>query len=254
MTHLSISWHETLPSTQDEALRRLALGEENFAVAARTQTAGRGRRGGVWVAPPDAALLFSFGLRILAVRPASDLTLVLALSLLETLEPLLPLEARNGLRVKWPNDLWLGDAKLAGILGEARTAGDTTHVALGAGVNLAQKREDFPPGLDPSPTSLVLAGCGAVPVPEALLERLLTPFSRRLEEWTDGGLSPILAVLERRWLFQPGETLQIEWNEQAHAVRYRGVDGAGALQVELADGGRLITLLSGEARRIRPTG
>jgi BirA family biotin operon repressor/biotin-[acetyl-CoA-carboxylase] ligase len=248
----SVHWHDDLPSTQDEALRRLALGESGFVVAARAQSAGRGRRGSTWHAPAGAALLASFGLDIPAGRAASDLTLVLALSLWESLAPLLPADARNRLKVKWPNDLWFAGEKLAGILGEARTLGETTRVALGAGVNLLQRREDFPAAMEPAPVSLALAGGTAVPGPEAFLVRLMPHFASRLEQWRAAGLSVILEALADHWLFATGDRLSIEWGERPCSARYHGISGSGALQVTLErEPGRIVELPSGEVRRLR---
>jgi BirA family biotin operon repressor/biotin-[acetyl-CoA-carboxylase] ligase len=247
-----VHWHDTLPSTQDEALRRLSLGEADFVVAARAQTAGRGRRGGVWTAPPGDALLATLGLRLPPARPASDLTLVLALSLADCLEPLLPPEVRPALRVKWPNDLWIGGAKVAGILGEARTQGERVNVALGFGVNLRQEAAAFGPELAGSATSLALSGCVNPPDPEQFLAELLPRFRARRAEWEETGLAVTLAGLQPRWAFSPGEMIQVEWREGLQAARYLGMSEAGSLRAQLDGSPEVVELIAGEVRRIRP--
>jgi BirA family biotin operon repressor/biotin-[acetyl-CoA-carboxylase] ligase len=78
-----------------------------------------------------------------------------------------------GVRAKWPNDLMAGDRKLGGILGEARVSGGSVdHVVLGAGVNVDMRKDNFPPELRTTATSLALEGSALDD--SALLERFLT--------------------------------------------------------------------------------
>src|SRR5258705_36001 len=92
---------------------------------------------------------------------------------------------------------------------------------------------EFPPGLDPAPTSVLLAGCAAVTAPALFLERLAPAFARRLADWRIAGLSGILEALDGRWQFAPGDRLSVEWQDQPCAARYLGVSPGGALRVRL---------------------
>src|SRR5690349_14616787 len=105
-------------------------------VTAGEQTAGRGRGERRWVAPPGAALLYSAILRPLDL---SHLLLPLAvpIAVCDACEAVAPVTTQ----VKWPNDVWLDERKLAGILIEARPP---DWAVIGIGINLAIAEEDFP--------------------------------------------------------------------------------------------------------------
>lgn len=120
-----------IDSTSSELMRRARAGRtEPVLLLAEHQTAGRGRLGRHWQTAPGAALTFSFGLP-LAPEEWSGLSLVVGVAAAEALHPEVGL--------KWPNDLWWQDRKLAGILVEtAGTAqGRERFVVVGLGLNIA---------------------------------------------------------------------------------------------------------------------
>ncbi|MGQ0645187.1 MAG: biotin--[acetyl-CoA-carboxylase] ligase, partial [Elusimicrobiota bacterium] len=126
--------HDVLPSTQDEA-KRLALSgaAEGTLVAAERQTRGRGRLGRPWVSPPGG-LWYS-----LVLRPSLSPGRVPALTLVAALDWARVIRRRTGLpaEVKWPNDVWIGGRKAAGVLAEMSSEADRVHwVVLGVGVNV----------------------------------------------------------------------------------------------------------------------
>ncbi len=234
-----------LSSTQDETLRRLAAGERDFVVRADAQTAGRGRRGRAWRDEPGAALLCSFGLALPAGKHPGELPFALALALREAASPRLPAAAR--LTVKWPNDLWLGGKKLAGLLGEASPDGaGGSLVALGCGVNLAQW--EFPPELRETAISLALAG-GRVPSPREFLDELRPRFAARYASWFTGGLAALRPEFERFSEFRPGEPLRAELETRAIEGNYAGLSPEGGLC--LLTGAGEITLLAADVSRVR---
>jgi hypothetical protein len=152
---------DRVPTTMARAAE---LGEagapEGATVVAEEQTAGRGRLGRRWVAPPGTGLLVSVLLRP-ALAP-DDLWLVTSLAgvaLVDAVDELAasaPQRPRAGL--KWPNDLLLDGKKAAGLLAEAGIhGGRLTWVALGMGVNISQSLEDFPPEVAEETTSVALA-------------------------------------------------------------------------------------------------
>ncbi len=130
-----VRWFETLDSTNRFLLERAAAGEPDGLVAvADEQTAGRGRLGRTWVAPRGAALLVSVLLRPqLPAERRHLVTLAAALALLDAL-------GDRPAQVKWPNDVVVGDRKLAGILAETDGGG---AIVVGMGVNV---RPDLLPG------------------------------------------------------------------------------------------------------------
>lgn len=126
------------------------------------------------------------------------------------------------MRIKWPNDLLAGPAKLAGILLER----EGEAVVIGFGVNLAH----CPEGLDRPVTSLT-AVAGSAAEPGAFLEMLAETFSRWLARWRGEGLAPV----RRRWLaaaHPPGTALATPVGEGL----FDGLAEDGALRLRLADG------------------
>ena len=139
-------------STNDYA-RELALAGavHGTVVLAESQTAGRGRQGRSWIAPPGSALTLSALLRLDRDRLAL-LPLAAAVATCEACEAVCEVEAR----IKWPNDVWLDGRKAAGILIEARPQEGWAVVGIGLNVNTAQQ---FPAELEGIATSLRIA-CG----------------------------------------------------------------------------------------------
>jgi BirA family biotin operon repressor/biotin-[acetyl-CoA-carboxylase] ligase len=126
-----IRWFDVVDSTNRYLLDCAAHGaREGLVAVADEQTAGRGRLGRTWVAPPGSALLVSVLLRPqLPVDRLHLVTLAAALAATEAVSTLAGVDAR----VKWPNDVVLDDRKLAGILAEADGAG---AVVVGMGLNV----------------------------------------------------------------------------------------------------------------------
>ncbi len=185
-------------------------------VTAAEQTAGRGRQGRTWTAPPDAALLYSAVLRPIESRH-SVMPLAVALAVCETAEALRPgIECK----VKWPNDVHLDGRKLAGILIEARP--QDGWAVLGVGLNLTI--EAFPDELRDRAISL-FPETGDDPV-RALNERL--------DAWLGAEPEPVLDAWRTRDALIGRE---VNW-EQGSGVA-DGVDERGYLLVRLADGDRV---------------
>jgi len=148
---------------------------EGVVLAAEAQSAGRGRMGRHWVAPPRAALTFSVLLRPAAV-PAKRrgwVTLLAGVAVALALRQ----EAGVDARLKWPNDLLVNGAKLAGILAEQ--ADDA--IVVGAGINVSTRRDELPV---PGATSLTLEGA-AVTDRDRLLAAMLRELGRWYPAWTD---------------------------------------------------------------------
>ena len=152
---------------------------EGLVLAAEQQRAGRGRMGRAWVAPPRAALTFSLLLRPQAVPRARHgwLPLLAGLATAEAVRSVTPVDAR----LKWPNDVLVGAAKLGGILTEAASGA----VVVGIGLNVSTEPDELPPpgpGALPA-TSLRIA---ASPGPDrgVLLAAILTGFERGYRAWT----------------------------------------------------------------------
>jgi BirA family transcriptional regulator, biotin operon repressor / biotin---[acetyl-CoA-carboxylase] ligase len=212
-------------STNAEALSRARAGERGpFWITAKSQSAGRGRRGNAWASPPGnlyATLLLS---EPSAPEHAPQLSFVAALALHDAVVHCAP---RLGpmLKVKWPNDLLLGLDKLAGILIEGESE-PLFAVVIGFGVNCINHPLDtFYPATD-----LLMAG--AVVRPNDLFAALSAEMVRRLAEWRRGeGFASVRAD----WLARAaglGEKIRVRLPERELSGRFHGLDEAGRLLVQ----------------------
>ena len=222
--------HLRLTESTNDVARELAESgaPSGTVVTAAEQSAGRGRRGRVWSAPPGTALLYSAILRPLELEHVL-LPLSVPVAVCQAVESVAGVEAR----IKWPNDVWIGEAKVSGVLIEARPP---EWAVIGIGVNVRIEPDEFPPDLRWPATSLGgPATVGAVrdAVSAALGEWVQTPEERTLAEFRR---RDALAGRAIGW-----EGAGVEGGSGT-AV---GVDERGNLLVETADGERL-ALGSGE--------
>ncbi|MFO0550799.1 MAG: biotin--[acetyl-CoA-carboxylase] ligase [Polyangiaceae bacterium] len=129
-------------------------------VVANEQTAGRGRSGNTWHSPPDASLYLSVVLRP-SIEPAraAPLALVAGVVVAGVVDARLDPAREARARIKWPNDVWLDDKKLAGILVESQIRGaEVTSVIAGIGLNAALDPAELPADVAARATSLSAAG------------------------------------------------------------------------------------------------
>jgi BirA family transcriptional regulator, biotin operon repressor / biotin---[acetyl-CoA-carboxylase] ligase len=148
---------------------------EGALVAADEQTAGRGRLGRRWLAPPGTSLLCSLQLRpTVASERLPELTGVASRACADAIAALTGLEPE----LKFPNDVLVGGRKVAGILAEAREE----RVVLGIGVNVNVPAEELPQEVDRPATSLLVETGREVDRAELLAE-LLEQLERRYEAW-----------------------------------------------------------------------
>ena len=220
-------------STNDEAKRLAEDGAaEGTLVWGLEQTAGRGRRGRGWHSPPGN-LYMSAVLR--PGKPAAQSALigfVAAVALADALQDLGLAAAR--LHLKWPNDMLVDKAKVAGILVEtAAIAGETPPwLVLGMGVNLAHAPENTPY----LATTLRAAGLASVTV-ESLLETLAVRLAEWYGRWQNEGFAPVRAA----WLKRAtglGEPIEVRLDQESLRGRFVALEEDGALSLELPQGER----------------
>jgi BirA family biotin operon repressor/biotin-[acetyl-CoA-carboxylase] ligase len=180
--------HDSLPSTSDLCRALARDGEpDGLAVLARRQTAGRGSNGRCWVSPAGNMYLSALLRPPGPAREAGQWSLLAGIALAEAAAALLPADAP--LALKWPNDLLLGGAKLAGILIDSSAAqGGLDWLVIGIGVNLASA-----PSLADRATTC-LADHTLAPTPESMAAAVLA----RLAHWRAvhdaEGFAPIRAA------------------------------------------------------------
>ena len=220
-------------STNADLVARARNGApEGVVLAAEEQTAGRGRMGRSWVSPPRAALTFSLLLRPAPVPPARRgwLPLLAGVSVAAAVRTVAGLDAR----LKWPNDVLVGEAKLSGILAEA--VGDA--VIVGVGVNVSAAPSELPPTALP-PTSLRALGAASL-AREPLLTEILTELERRYLAWREAGGDPDRCGLRAEYTGLSatiGRRLQVELpGGQLLSGLAVGVDEDGRLVVRVEPG------------------
>lgn len=237
---------EEVPSTSDE-LRAEALrgGEGRQVLFAESQTAGRGRRDNRWVTPRGLDLMFS-----LLLRPEEPivfwprLTTLAALAICRAIEEELPLKPQ----IKWPNDIYIHNRKVSGLLAEVVSTPQGMALILGIGLNVNSR--EFPPELAETATSLLLSLPQGILVRELdrealavrLLEQLAWQFQRVSQDYSEA----VAEVRERSWLL--GKQIRATVDGQELYGRALDINEEGHLILALNDGS-LRTLTSADGVR-----
>jgi BirA family biotin operon repressor/biotin-[acetyl-CoA-carboxylase] ligase len=231
----SLAAHDRVGSTSDEAKILAGNGAPHGRVVwAREQTGGRGRLNRRWVSP-RGNLFTSVVLRP-QVGPAraAELGFVAAVAVARTIADCLPASSRVAL--KWPNDVLVEGAKIAGILLEARSGPVdlVDWVVLGIGINVVAAPDETPY------PATCLAQQGASSSVAGVLERLIRELGSWVGRWEAEGFAPIRAA----WLAQAhglGETVDIRHGGDPLSGRFLDLDRDGALILETPAGTRRIT-------------
>jgi len=233
--------HDSIDSTNTRARELAAEGAEHgTVVTADEQTAGRGRQGRTWTAPPGKALLYSA-----IVRPLDERHLMLPLAV-----PLAVCEAAEELRpdiecgVKWPNDIQIDGRKLAGVLVEARP--QDSWAVIGIGLNLTISPEEFPPDLQDKAVSIFTSdkgGRGGTRQASPLFAQVGPPttpltaaevLNRHLDHWVELDPNTVLTAWRQRDALKGRE---VAWDGGSGVAD--GVDDRGYLLVRTPGGDRI---------------
>ncbi len=216
--------HHRLTDSTNERAKELAIAGalHGTVVTADEQSAGRGRQGRAWTAPPRSAVLMSVVLR--------DLDETLPLSAAVAVCEAIPAEAA----IKWPNDVWIDGRKVAGILVEGRP--QDGWAVLGMGVNVTT--ESFPPELAEQATSLWLAGVSTS------VEIVLADLLPSLDEWLGAPSERVFEAWRSRDALK-GE--RVRWSDGEGVAD--GIDDSGALVVQTSNGP--VALDAGEVHLLR---
>ena len=240
-------WTDVVILAVTDSTNRVAMemaengGPHGTVVVADAQTAGRGQRGRRWVSPAGKNLYVSLLLRP-SVPPvdATRLALVAGVALADAVEAVgVPAS------LKWPNDLYCGGRKAAGILAEmASDADGVRHIVIGVGLNVNMEEDDFPPDLRDVATSLrIRAGRPFRRVD--ILARLLDAFGTRYAEFIAGGFASVRDGWDRRDFLGGRRILLRRLGGEGWGTA-DGLDTVGALRF-LPDGGPAIeSVHSGE--------
>lgn len=218
---------DRVDSTNAEAHRRAAGGDGPAWILAAEQTGGRGRRGRAWASPRGNFHATHLCFPRLPPARAALLTFAASLALAEALDALTG--AGAAIALKWPNDVLLQGAKVAGILLEAEGQGaGLTHLAVGIGVNLVAAPDPalIEPGAVPATT--VAAATGRTLAPAMLLSALAPAFAAWEARLTAEGFAPLRAA----WLARAahlGQPIRARTAQATREGRFETIDATGAL-------------------------
>ncbi len=224
-----IKFYERVDSTNLAARHLAEEGCPSYTtVIAEEQLQGRGRLGRGWFSPANSGLWFSIILRPEKITPATaaPVTLVTATALASSLHKNHALTVK----IKWPNDLLVGDKKFGGILSEMKGEPDRIeYLILGIGLNINQEPEDFPADLNPQATSLS-AEAGLFFDRTSLFLTLWDDLCRAYEQFLKEGFTPFRS----RLLFYNsfiGKEVTVNWTGGSLKGRALDLDRDGSLLV-----------------------
>jgi BirA family biotin operon repressor/biotin-[acetyl-CoA-carboxylase] ligase len=225
--------HETLPSTNEALLERAQRGATpGLAIAAESQSAGRGRRGRSFDSRAGLGLWTS-----VLLRAPEDPSRAARISLIAAIAAARAIERSTGAapKLKWPNDVILDGRKVAGILAEARTRGGSMFVVAGFGINVHHRGEDFSPEIRESAGSLEEATGARVD-----RDRLAAGLFEAIEDLLDADAAGRFDLAEAFRALDVHADRLVEIREDAQRAgivgRALGVENDGRLRLGLADG------------------
>ncbi|WP_035604805.1 bifunctional biotin--[acetyl-CoA-carboxylase] ligase/biotin operon repressor BirA [Edwardsiella tarda] len=226
LPHARVTVLPVVDSTNQYLLDRISELQSGDACVAEYQQAGRGRRGRQWFSPFGANLYLSMYWKLeQGPAAAMGLSLVIGIVMAEVLREL----GADGVKVKWPNDLYLNDRKLAGILVELTgKTGDAANIVIGAGINLMMRNPDANV-VDQQWINLQEAG---VTIDRnRLVACLLGRLRATLTEFELRGLAPFIARWRALDNFIDRPVRLLIGEQTIHGIA-RGIDAQGALLLE----------------------
>ncbi len=230
----SFTFYPVTDSTNTRAAEAAEWGAPHgTVVCADSQTGGRGRFDRRWESPPGVNLYLSLLLRPpIDPQRAPQLTLVTAVAVAKAVEE----SANVRAQLKWPNDLYLGGKKAAGILAEMSADADRLrHVVVGVGLNVNAEAFHFPGKLRRTATSLRLATGKSIPRADVLVH-FLDRFAEAYRDFLSAGFAPLRSEWNRRSLLN-GKRVKVSYREGEAWGTAAGVDEDGMLLFR-RDGGR----------------
>lgn len=220
---------------------------EGTCIVAREQTRGRGRQQRVWVSPPDAGLYFS-----ILLRPRLDasrwplITLMAAVAVTDALAEACAL----AVDIKWPNDIFVNERKLGGILAEMIETPRGRACVVGIGLNL---RESTLPSELLEIATTVETLTGRLPDVEQLLQSLVRAIARHYHALQElEGTEQMLEEWTARSTYAYGKRVRVALDAEQFEGVTRGLEPDGALRVE-TEAGEIKTIRAGDVTALRPS-
>jgi BirA family biotin operon repressor/biotin-[acetyl-CoA-carboxylase] ligase len=237
-----VYWYDEIDSTSEEAKRRARAGETSPVwIAARQQTAGRGRLGRNWISPTGNLFVTVLFPEPGGLSIASRIPFAAALAVHDACAIVLP---DLGAKLKWPNDVRINGAKICGILTETGETNGVTWIALGMGINI----QHAPEVTEQSSTSLRQEGASPGLMPEHVLEDLKSSLDQRVAQ----ARNDFERLLEDWLRHAEGLGQSIEAGPKDRRLRgvFEGLAADGGLNLRLPDGSRQ-TIRAGDVELVR---
>ncbi|MBJ7400534.1 biotin--[acetyl-CoA-carboxylase] ligase [Mycolicibacterium sp.] len=244
-------WHrldvvETTGSTNADLLARHAAGEDidGAVLIAEHQSAGRGRNGRAWSTPPRSQIALSVGISAAGVPTTAWgwVPLLTGVAVVDAVRSTAGVDAK----LKWPNDVLVGEQKLAGILAEV--AAPDPVIVVGLGLNVTLTADEAP---DPRATSLLLLGSTMLDR-SALLGSVLAELTSRIDRWrAAGGPDATLVADYRSRSLTLGTRVRVSLPGDREIVGLAtDLDESGQLSIDT--GAQTVTVSAGDITHLRP--
>lgn len=234
-----------IDSTNQYLLNQKDLSSGSVCVA-EYQMQGRGRRGRTWVSPYGTNIYYSMYWRLEAgLSAAMGISLVIGIALVEALEAM----GVDGLKLKWPNDVYHNNKKVAGILVElSGQAGDAANLVIGLGVNVSMP--DYVTGIEQPWTSVQEILASKTVDRNRLVQHMTEKLHLAIKQYEESGLAPFMAQWAAYDNFLNAPVRLIMGNREVSGI-CRGINEQGALLLETRQG---IEAFVGGEISLRPAG
>ena len=223
--------HPVIDSTNQYLIEKTSTIEKGSVCIAEYQSAGRGRRGRQWLSPFGTNLYFSIYWRLEAgIAAAMGLSLVVGVAIVEAIQNL----GIEGVKLKWPNDLYFEDKKLAGILVEmSGQAGGAAHLVIGMGMNLLMQDKDKK--IDQPWTSLSEVIGNDQIDRNQLVVSFIKCLNQSLKDYELNGMDGFVERWNKVDNFLDRPVRLIMGDKEVEGIE-RGIDSHGGVLLETADG------------------
>lgn len=237
---------ETTGSTNADLLARHTAGDDirDVVLVAEYQTAGRGRNGRTWSAPPRSQVALSIGIGVADIAPRAWgwLPLLTGVAIVDAVRATTGTEAG----LKWPNDVMIGAGKLAGILAEV--AAPDPIIVVGVGLNVTLTADEAP---DTAATSLLMIGASALDR-SVLLKSILRELTSRIEQWrsADGRDDALIGNYRQRSVTLGAHVRAMLPGDRQITGIACAIDDLGRLSIDT--GSETVAVSAGDIVHLRP--
>ncbi|MDV6237206.1 biotin--[acetyl-CoA-carboxylase] ligase [Leptospira ellisii] len=202
-------------------------------IVAEEQTAGRGRRDRKWEVIGDESLIFSGKIGLENFEAGPGLSLFIGTALCKAILSVYP-ELTRSLKIKWPNDLYLGSKKVAGILIESEVVGASITLIIGIGINLFGKKESVPEHL--TEAGFLNTNPDRAGKKNEILEKLVPALNEAILLWKDAEGRKKELILLNELLLWKGQSVSYTENGQTLTGVLDGLGENGSLILKTPSG------------------